>query len=71
MSAIKDELASVLDEVGIQLRPDFDEGNSTHIREIMAQLSPYKCDGGPLNSRTRLTRILTLLGNGLGLDDSS
>ena len=65
MSTIKDELALILEDIGILLRPDFEEGNIAHIQELMSQLSPYRCDGGPLNQRPRLSRILTLLACGI------
>ena len=55
------ELAQALNGVGITLRTDFDGKNKEHILEVMSQLTPYRCDGGPLNERSVLTQILKLL----------
>ena len=57
----RSELAKALKGVGLTLRPDFDRQNKGHILEVMGQLTPYGCDGGPLNERPALTQILKLL----------
>ena len=57
----RSELAQALNGVGLTLRTDFDGKNKEHILEVMGQLTPYGCDGGPLNERPVLTQILNLL----------
>ncbi len=56
------ELLDRLGRLGITPPPSFSAAKNDHMRALMAELTPFKVDGGPLAThRTQLTRILTLL----------
>ena len=61
MSDVLIELKVILREVGYEIRSDFNPNNNEHLKSLMRRLTPFSFDGGPLNHRDRLTKVLRLL----------
>ncbi len=59
---IRAELFEMLDDMGVNPPQGFSAARNEQVRALMASLTPFKTDGGPMTaSRRRMTRVLTLI----------